>query len=91
VPSAVRVGIRSCSTSASPPSTTSINRPVLVPVARLTAMTGDIEIYPDKKILSALALVHALRTAGKPVRDVHRGQGGGCCDRGATVGRNGRF
>ena len=40
-------------------------------------MTGDIEIYPATKITSALALVHALRTAGKPVRDVYRGQGGG--------------
>jgi hypothetical protein len=35
-------------------------------------MTGDIEIYPAKKILSAVALVHALRTAGKPVRGVCR-------------------
>ena len=40
-------------------------------------MTGDLEIYPATKITSALALVHALRTAGKPVRDVYRGQGGG--------------
>jgi hypothetical protein len=45
--------------------------------ARLVAMTGDIEISPAMKINSPTALVHALRTAGKPVRDVYRGQGGG--------------
>src|ERR1700682_2834448 len=39
-------------------------------------MTGDIQIFPDMKINTAVALVHALRTAGKPVRDVYRGQGG---------------
>jgi hypothetical protein len=42
-------------------------------------MTGDIEIYPGLKINTAVALVHALRTAGKPVRDVYRGQGGCYC------------
>jgi|SRR6266404_833574 hypothetical protein len=41
-------------------------------------MTGDIQISPDMKITSALALVHALRTAGKPVRDVYRASDGGC-------------
>jgi hypothetical protein len=40
-------------------------------------MTGDMQIAPRLKITSALALVHALRTAGKPVRDVYRGQGDG--------------
>ena len=35
----------------------------------LVAMTGDIQIAPTLKITSALALVHALCTAGKPVRD----------------------
>jgi hypothetical protein len=39
-------------------------------------MTGDIQISPDLKITSALALVHALRTSGKPVRDVYRGESG---------------
>ena len=40
-------------------------------------MTGDIQISPDLKITSALALVHALRTADKPVRDVYRANDGG--------------
>jgi hypothetical protein len=40
-------------------------------------MTGDNQIYPGLKINTAVALVHGLRTAGKPVRDVYRGQGGG--------------
>jgi hypothetical protein len=35
-------------------------------------MTGDIEFCEAKKILSAVALVHAVRTACKPVRDVCR-------------------
>jgi hypothetical protein len=40
-------------------------------------MTGDIQIYPALKITSAVVLVHALRTAGKPVRDVYRANDGG--------------
>src|ERR1700756_2605079 len=40
------------------------------------AMT-DIQIWPEVKINSAVALVHALRTAGKPVRDVYQANDGG--------------
>jgi hypothetical protein len=40
-------------------------------------MGGDIQIHPVTKINSAVALVHALRTAGKPVRDVYPSEGGG--------------
>jgi hypothetical protein len=45
------------------------------PVAKLAAMTGEIEISPALKINSARPLVHVLRTAGKPVPDVYPGGG----------------
>jgi hypothetical protein len=39
-------------------------------------VTGDIQIFPEMKINSAVALAHALRTAGKPVRDVYKATDG---------------
>jgi hypothetical protein len=40
-------------------------------------MTGDIETALRLKITSAVALVHARRAAGKPVRNVFRASDGG--------------